>query len=125
MITSFNDDIFNIKKLSKYITIFVLYALLLRSFNSYSLDLIPQVHVRELLVTLFGETFTIVSFGAGVSFVFVPVMTLLIDRFNFENDFEISYRNVMENTKISKGNFNLLDFSNPFLLSCKTKGLRE
>lgn len=127
MITNFNNKMFVFKNLSKWLVVLLVYALL--SGNPVliinSMDIIPQINVRELIWLLMGQTFDVAFFGMGFAFLCVSFFNICFEKYNVFDGLDIRYSFLEKNDMSDVFVDAILDFSNPFLRSSKTKGLRE
>ena len=127
MITNFNNKMFVFKNLSEWLIVFLVYAMLSR--NSLllinSMDVVPQVNFRELILFFMGQTSNFAFFGMSFAFLCVSFLNILIEKYNVFCGLAIECK-FYKNNNVKDVLFNeILDFSNPFLRSSKTKGLRE
>ena len=129
MITNFNGKTFIFKKLSQWFVIFLAYIVLsgnpLLTINTIGMDLIPQINVRELMWFVMGKTLSLTYFSTGLTFLCVSVVNIFYNNYALFNNACFSCEKTDAFNEENFNDFSILDFSNPFLLSCKTKGLRE
>lgn len=129
MITNFNGKTFIFKKLSQWFVVFLAYVVLsgnpLLTINTIGMDLIPQINVRELMWFVMGKTLSLTYFSTGLTFLCVSVVNIFYNNYALFNDVCFSCEKTDAFNEENFNDFSILDFSNPFLLSCKTKSLRE
>lgn len=129
MITNFNSKTFVFKNISQWFIFFLVYIVLsgnpLLTVNSVGMDLIPQINVRELLCIAMGKTLSLAYFSTSITFLCVSVINVFWEKYALFSNTCFSCEKRENCIKKFFGDFLILDFSNPFLLSCKTKGLRE
>ena len=92
MITNFSNKTFILKSSSKWVVVFLVYMILSRNplLCINSMDLIPQINVRELMFYLIGGTLRIGCFGMSIAFVCVSLVNVFIEKCSILNNLYIS-----------------------------------
>ena len=127
MITSFDSKIFLFKNISKWFVCFL--ACILLSGNpvlvSNGIYLFPNVNLFETMQLLVWQTGGYIYFGLTVTCFFVSFFNALASECYSLNSVSFECGSINDICENQFSDFLILDFSNPFLHSSKTKGLRE
>ncbi len=127
MMTNFNSKMFVLKNLSQWLVVFLAYVLL--SGNSLllinSMDVVPQVNVREVIWFFMGQSFNFAFFGMSFAFLCVSLFNAFVEKYSAFYGLTIGNELFKKDSVREIFFCQILDFSNPFLRSSKTKGLRE
>ena len=88
-------------------------------------DLIPQVNVREIVCLVMGKTLSLAYLGTSLTFLCSTIFNAFASQCVLFDDADLSCDRRGSLVYNLNTDVYVLDFSNPFLHACKTKGLRE
>ena len=128
MITNFNNQVFLFKNLTKWLVFFLICFMLSGSplfIVNTGTGVIYQVNASEFLCSFMNRVSDFVYFGINITLVFASVLNAFFYECALVNDIDLNHQSTSVNNENIFGDSLIVDFSNPFLHGCKTKGLRE